>query len=183
MRNFVLKHSLAAAIVLIGTTHFGFGATRVVTSDGPDLPAVCNEIRVEAGNQLAFHAYAIGVQIYRWNGAAWELKAPDANLYADRNYRGQVGIHYAGPKWESNSGSVVKASRLNGCDVDPTHSIQWLLLRKDYTEGNGIFNGVTFIQRVNTSGGLKPTEPGMFTGEEKRIPYTAEYYFYRSEVE
>src|SRR5215216_6596767 len=140
MRKFILSHTLIVAVVLIGAAHVVFGAARLV-DDGPELPPACSELQVEAGNQLAFHAYAIGVQIYRWNGTTWDLRAPDANLYADPNYRGQVGIHYAGPKWESNSGSIVKASRLNGCDVDPANSIQWLLLRKDYTEGDGIFDG------------------------------------------
>jgi len=55
------------------------------------------------------------------------------------------------------------------------------LLSKFRTEGNGIFSSITFIQRVNTTGGLSPTEPGLVDGETKESPYTAEYYFYRAE--
>jgi hypothetical protein len=40
---------------------------------------------------------------------------------------------------------------------------------------------VTFIQRVNTIGGTAPAEAGLFVGDEARVPYTAEYYFYRAE--
>jgi hypothetical protein len=148
----------------------------------PDLPADCGTIQVEAGNKVSFRVYAIGVQIYRWNGAAWVFVAPEANLYADANYRGKVGTHYGGPTWESNSGSNVVAARVQntGCTPDPT-AIPWLLLKKVSTDGPGIFSKTTFIQRVNTTGGLIPTTPGSTVGEEKRVPYTAEYYFYRDE--
>jgi hypothetical protein len=144
----------------------------------PTLP--CTEVQVEAGNKVSFRAYAIGVQIYRWSGASWDFVAPEANLYADAGFRGKVGTHYAGPTWESNSGSQVVASRVNGCTPDST-AIPWLLLKKVSTDGPGIFSRVTFIQRVNTTGGLRPEIPGSIVGEEKRVPYTAEYYFYRAE--
>jgi hypothetical protein len=49
------------------------------------------------------------------------------------------------------------------------------------TNGPGIFNRVTYIQRVNTTGGLPPGMPGSLHGEIKEVPYTAEYYFYRAQ--
>jgi hypothetical protein len=42
----------------------------------------------------------------------------------------------------------------------------------------GIFSTVNQILRVNTTGGLIPTTPGTTVGQEARVPYTAEYYFY-----
>jgi uncharacterized protein (TIGR03118 family) len=38
---------------------------------------------------------------------------------------------------------------------------------------------VSYVQRVNTAGGLAPSAPGAFVGEERQVPYTAEYFFYR----
>lgn len=145
----------------------------------PELPAgICESLQVPAGNEVAFHVYASGVQVYRWNGSAWAFIEPVANLYADRNYRGQVGTHYAGPTWESNSGSRVVARRVADCAPNPT-AIAWLKLEARSSEGPGIFEGVTFVQRVNTSGGKAPTAAGSFVGEEARVPYTTEYFFYR----
>ena len=46
---------------------------------------------------------------------------------------------------------------------------------------NAVVRSITFIQRVNTTGGLAPSVPGLLDGETKEIPYTAEYYFYRAE--
>ena len=153
-------------------------------SNGPDLPAECSSIAVEEGNKLSFHTYARGVQIYKWNAltSMWDFVAPAANLYAEQNFFGEVGSHRAGPVWESKSGSLVEARRVQGTGCTPDSSaIAWLLLSKHRTEGSGIFSSVTFIQRVNTTGGLAPTLPGSQHGEIKEIPYTAEYYFYRAE--
>ena len=87
----------------------------------PDLPSpLCDRLQVGPGDKVAFHVYALGVQIYRWDGASWVFVAPAARLFADAEYHGEVGIHYAGPTWESNSGGKVVASRLESCAPDPT---------------------------------------------------------------
>jgi len=144
----------------------------------PDLPAGCSGLQPDASEEVGFHAYAIGVQIYRWNGASWELIAPSASLFADESYHGKVGTHYAGPTWASNSGSTVVGRRIGDCTPDAT-AIPWLKLEATSTDGPGVFNNVKHIQRVNTTGGLKPAAPGTTVGDERRIPYTAEYYFYK----
>jgi len=148
----------------------------------PELPPLCDSLQVPPGNRLFFQAYALGVQVYKWNGSSWDFVAPVANLYADTNYRLEVGFHYAGPTWESDTGSKVRAARVpdTGCSPEPTTAIPWLLLQSVETDGPGIFRRVTYIQRVNTVGGLAPTTPGSSIGAEARIPYTAEYYFYRA---
>ena len=146
----------------------------------PDLPApLCDGVQVPPGNKVAFHVYALGVQVYNWNGISWDFVAPVATLSADANYSGEVGIHYAGPTWQSNSGSKVAAKRLAGCSPDPT-AIPWLLLQTVSTTGPGIFSSVTYVQRVNTTGGLAPAAPGSSIGALAEVPYTAEYYFYRA---
>lgn len=147
----------------------------------PDLPSpLCDRVHVSSGDKVAFHVYALGVQIYRWDGTSWVFVAPSARLFADAEYHAEVGIHYAGPTWESHTGGKVVATRLESCVPDPT-AIAWLLLQTASTEGPGIFDRVTYIQRANTSGGLPPTAPGPFIGAEEEVPYSAEYYFYRAQ--
>jgi hypothetical protein len=123
--------------------------------------------------------YAVGVQVYRWDGANWSFVAPVANLYADSGFNGKVGKHYAGPVWESNSGSKAAGTVQARCTPDMT-AVPWLLLQAAPTDDPGIFSQTTYIQRVNTTGGLAPANPGTTAGEEKGVPYTAEYYFYRA---
>lgn len=170
---------IAALAVLLSVASFA-PASAPAADDllPPDLP--CTEIQVPAGHRLSYHTYALGVQRYRWNGTAWAFVEPVARLFANETYRGEVGTHYAGPAWESNSGSKVVAARINGCSVDPT-AIDWLLLQAVSNEGNGPFRRVTYIQRVNTVGGKAPIAPGSITGAIVDVPYTTEYYFYRAE--
>ena len=137
----------------------------------------CDEISVPAGSILVLHAYAKGVQKYEWNGT-WAPRGPSATLYADENYTGVIGTHFGGPTWKSNSGSFVVGQLNTPCEVGPA-DIPWLLLNGIRSQGPGIFEGVTSIQRVNTVGGRAPTLPGN-QGEMRNIPYTAEYYFYRA---
>ena len=137
----------------------------------------CDEILVDAGHKVAFHAYAEGVQIYRWTGTGWDFVAPEAVLFTEG--LGIVGIHYGGPTWESISGSKVVATVLERCPQPGT--IPWLKLKAVSSNGPGIFNGITFIQRVNTVGGSAPASPRAAVGEEVRVPYAADYFFYRKQ--
>jgi uncharacterized protein (TIGR03118 family) len=151
----------------------------------PALPPDCGKIAVAEGHQVAFRVFAVGVQIYSWSGTNWTFVAPEAILYADAEHHAQVGTHFGtpnGPAWQSNSGSKVVETRVDGCTPDPT-AIQWLLLRTISQEGAGIFSGVTYVQRVNTVGGVAPSIPGAFIGEEAEVPYTADYFFYRQATE
>jgi hypothetical protein len=181
MHNMKLKRVIGL-VLLLAVALAPLGAARANNGKrGPDLSfPLCDRLQVEPGNKVAFHVYALGVQIYRWNGTSWGFVAPVANLFADDNYRGQVGTHYAGPTWESNSGSRLVAARQTSCTPDTT-AIPWLLLQTVSTDGPGIFNSVTYVQRVNTAGGLAPAAPGPYVGAETKVPYTAEYYFYRSD--
>ncbi|MFO0950751.1 MAG: DUF3455 domain-containing protein [Isosphaeraceae bacterium] len=143
----------------------------------PDL-SECPALEVPSGNKLAFHTYAEGVQVYRWDGSAWQFVAPEALLFADAGGGGVVGIHFAGPTWESLSGSRVVGSVVARYTADPD-SIPWLLLKAVSSEGPGPFHRITAIQRLYTVGGKAPGFPGAYLGDVARVPYTAEYFFYR----
>jgi hypothetical protein len=147
----------------------------------PEVPAA---LAVPDGNKVSFQGYAEGVQIYVSTPSptdptafVWTFKAPEAVLFD--NDGNVVAIHYAGPTWESSSGSKVIGARVAGATVDPT-AIPWLLLRAASTEGPGIFEHTTFVQRVNTNGGLAPATAPTQAGQEARVPYTADYYFFRA---
>jgi len=144
----------------------------------PEVPAA---IQVPGGtNKVHFHAYAVGVQIYVWNESAWVFQAPEAVLSPDNGTNGEIGIHYAGPTWESESGSKVVGAAIANAPSPNANSIPLLLIRAVATEGPGIFARTTYIQRVNTVGGRAPDIAGTAVGQVARVPYTAEYFFYRA---
>jgi hypothetical protein len=138
-------------------------------------------------NMVSFHAYAIGVQIYIWNGSSWVFKAPQAVLYDDDG--NIVATHFLNttlglPEWKSNSGSDVVGMRQAASSVNPPvdpNAIPWLLLEAVSTAKPGVLAATTYVQRVNTAGGKAPSTAGTTVGQEADVPYTAEYYFYRAQ--
>lgn len=140
----------------------------------------CDSLRPPARSKLAAHFHATGVQIYRWSGRVWTFVAPEAVLYADTGRKEKVGKHFAGPTWESVGGSTVVGGAARRCTPDPA-AIPWLSLTAVSGDRPGVFRRVTFIQRMHTVGGLAPSAPGSVVGEEARVPYSAEYLFYRSD--
>jgi hypothetical protein len=185
-----LKHSLVAVAVtalLAGCAEDSpvgpVAALAPTAGSGTETLAVdlgdCDNLRVRAGSQLVFHAYAQGLQIYRWDGTSWSLVGPSATLFADAEGKGIVGTHYTGPTWKSTSGSTVVGAVSERCTANPD-AIQWLLLGAVSHEGSGVFQGVTHIQRVHTVGGKAPAEEGSFTDQVRGVSYTAEYFFYRA---
>jgi hypothetical protein len=160
--------------LFLGALVIGTHADPGQDNRAPDVPPA---LQVPDGNKVHFHAYAVGVQIYTNDTAhsAWVFKAPEAVLFdADGNI---VGIHYAGPTWESESGSTVVGRAVTNAPA--ANTIPWLLLQARTTEGPGIFERTTYIQRVHTTGGRAPSTAPLPSDVEVRVPYTAEYYFYR----
>lgn len=179
-RNGLHGLSLVAATALIAACADTTDSARLAPT-APSFTSIalgpCPDLG--ASGEPTFHAYATGVQIYRWSGTAWVFVAPRATLYADRGRHAVVGSHYAGPTWESVSGSTVAGAVAKRCTPN-ANAIPWLLLDATSSAGPGVLRGVTQIQRLNTVGGLAPSAPGSAPGEVAEVPYAAEYYFYRS---
>ncbi len=143
------------------------------------------ELRAPAGEQPAFVLQAQGVQVYACKQSTvdayaynWVFIAPEATL---REGGAVVGHHGAGPTWESTSdGSSVKGAVRQKQDGG-AGNIPWLLLAGTPAAHEGRFSGVTSVQRVATHGGAEPTAicDASRMGQEARVPYTAEYYFYK----
>ena len=145
-------------------------------------PEVPDELTVGTTNKVHFHGYALGVQIYTWNGTDWGNAVPRATLFDDDG--NVVATHFGtpnGPAWRSNSGSEVVGKLPPKKVIMDRTAIPWLLLPANapFTHGPGVFANTTFVHRVNTVGGLAPFEPGAFVGQVVEVPYAADYFFYR----
>lgn len=124
--------------------------------------------------------HASGVQIYVLamgpdGHPTWKLKAPDATFSG----KALEGKHYAGPTWECTAdGSKVVGEKISEQPSPDPNAVPWLLLKAKSHEGSGVFSHVTFIRRINTSGGKAPATTGAKVGDEVRVPYSADYVFY-----
>jgi hypothetical protein len=152
-------------------------ATLLITQPA-SANAVPDAIAVPKGNEMYLEAHAVGVQIYSCSGQAWSLSGPRADLY-DRGRK--IGTHFAGPTWQTKDGSQVVGARVSGVNVDPT-AIDWLLLSATSTTP-GNLGKTTYIQRVNTTGGLVPPAADCHAGTAgtvKEVAYTADYRFFKT---
>ena len=166
------RATVGALAVLLGG-----GLTALATDNrAPEVPD--DRLAVEEGNKVHFHGFGVGVQIYTWDGVKWAGPVPRATLFDDEG--NIVATHFAGPRWMSNSGSIVKGTVVFPLTVN-ANAIPWVLLSATSEGGPGIFANTTFIQRVNTVGGKQPSEDGAFVGQVAEVPYTADYFFYRAE--
>ncbi len=144
--------------------------------------SIPEQIKVPAGNHPVLTAHAKGDQIYQCSLSkgvyAWITQAPDARLFDAQGHI--VGNHTAGPVWEYKEGSRVLGRVVSKIDIAPETSISWLLVEVVAHKGNGFFSNVSFINRINTRGGLPPLSGcnANHLGMEKRVAYTADYIFY-----
>jgi len=60
--------------------------------------------------------------------------------------------------------------------ANPCYGLNVVTLR-----GRGFSIALRPFKRVNTVGGIAPATPGTVVGQEARVPYKAEYVFYRAQ--
>ena len=148
------------------------------------LPAA---VQVPAGNKVAMETVGVGEITYECRAKAnmagqfeWVFVGPDAKLM-DRSGK-QVGKYYGPPAtWESMDGSKLTATQLA---VAPAMagSIPLQLVKANPAMGTGAMNGVTYIQRVATQGGVAPAMAcdGMAMGKKQIVKYQADYIFWKA---
>jgi hypothetical protein len=124
---------------------------------------------------------AKGVQVYECRNPsgsttpAWVFVAPEAQLFDERGR--SVGSHGAGPYWMALDGSQVVGSVRARADAPANGAIPWLLLTTQSVGTPGFLSSVSFIQRVNTIGGIAPAKgcDAASVGQLTRVGYRADY--------
>jgi len=188
--------ALACTVALPRAAH----AEKVVPPNVPD------KLKVLGDNKAFLVGHAIGTQNYvclaAGAGFAWNLFTPEATLFTDEEK--QIITHFFSPN--PHEGGIVRATWQDSRDTsefwgqatvtadhasDPQFvkdgAIPWVLLAfagsQDGPRGNnGRLTPTTFVQRVNTDGGVAPPSAcsqASDVGKKAFIPYTADYFFYK----
>ncbi|MBF8178641.1 MAG: DUF3455 domain-containing protein [Burkholderiaceae bacterium] len=175
-------NKLHSVVVLAGFAAFSSAWAAPFTQDA--LPAA---VQVPAGNHVAMETVGAGTITYEckvkkdtMDQHEWVFVGPDAVL-SDRSGKA-VGKYFGPPAtWESNDGSKITATQLA---VAPggTGNIPLQLVKANPAMGNGAMNGVTFIQRVATKGGVAPASACAAgnLGAKEIVKYQADYIFWKA---
>jgi hypothetical protein len=165
------------------------------------VPSVPPNLKVQPGNQPFLKAAAVGTQNYICLPSGWTFIGPQATLFVtiqwfNGSVHQQVATHFLTPNpgeeatnrplWQSSIDSSIVWGKQVETSADPNYvdpaAIPWLLLERAGSQtgpsGGSMLSQTTFIQRLNTSGGLKPTT-ACTVGAREFVPYTADYVFYR----
>ena len=150
----------------------------------PEPPGLGPAIRAGADEEPAFVLSANGVHVYECkatpsaNAFAWYFTAPDATLYEGSR---SVATHKSPNLFESLSDRSSVSGVVRSTQNAGVNNLPWVLLRAQPLSPQGMFAGVTSIQRVNTSGGAAPGTgcAAGNAGAEARVNFTADYYFYK----
>jgi hypothetical protein len=191
---------VAGVLVLVALAPLTAAAQDVSGQHPPEVPAT---LEPPAGQEPFLIARAVGTQNYicqaTLTGPGWRLFGPQATLFhaVGGALRKQIATHFlsanpveaaiARPTWQDS----IDSSRIWGrAAADPVSvradAIPWLLVQvvgaAPGTLGSSRLAQSTFIQRVNTVGGLADpiTCDASRIGATVLVPYEADYVFYRS---
>jgi len=206
MKRYILTAARIAAIGLVVTA-----GARAAHAENITVPAVPDNLNVDEGNEVFLVGHGVGTQNYvcttsttSASGFAFSLFTPEATLFNGEGK--QLITHFFSPNgdptvkppeagtirvtWEdSRDSSRVWAMLLEQSTNEQfvqKDAVAWLKLQTvgvdAGTTGSGRLTKVTFIQRLNTAGGLAP-KSGCSTfedlGRRAFVPYTADYFFYK----
>ena len=186
MRSNRTPYALTAVLLAAGLAGCATGNSGGRTDSALQVSKVPAAIAVPSGNKMVFMLRATGLQNYECRarpdaagGYDWVAGAPEAALHDKSD--SLVGRHYGGPTWEYGDDSKVTGKVIAEAPATEPASIAWLLLQGTPAPRTGVMNGVTYIQRVNTQGGVAPSETcnASATGTRKGVRYAADYLFYK----
>ena len=158
-------------------------ATGAAHADHHMLP---DAVKVPDGNEVALKTRALGHITYECQEKkdapgqfAWTFKIPHAHLYDSENT--QIGRYYGAPKgatWEANDGSKVIGKQLAvSPNTTTAGSIPLQLVQQNGYEGSGAMSKISYIQRLNTVGGVAPQSICNVQAKGKKdvVAYSADY--------
>jgi hypothetical protein len=193
-------------VAAVAATAFTIALTQPASADqGITPPSVPTDIQVPAGNIPYLVGHAVGTQNYiclpSGSGFQYVLFTPQATLFNEDME--QITTHFFSPNpdeggtvraaWQHSQdtstvwGRVLPGDSYTGSDYVAPGAIAWLLVTivgdQAGPTGGDKLTKTTYIQRVNTSGGVAPSTgcaSSADIGHPAFVPYTTDYYFYRA---
>ena len=179
----IFKTTLAATAALALSACASNMSAPAMPFSQASLPAA---VQVPAGHTVAMETVGVGQITYECRakkdmaGHEWVFVGPDAQLM-DRMGK-KVGKYYGPPAtWESNDGSKLTGAQVAVAPA-AAGSIPLQLVKANPAMGMGAMQGVTYIQRVATQGGVAPAMlcDGSKVGVKQIVNYQADYILWKA---
>lgn len=185
MRRIIGSLGIVSLAALLGACAAGSGGgMQAKAFDQAALPAA---VQVPAGHKVAMETVGTGLITYECRAKAnmadayeWAFVGPDAKLL-DRSGK-EVGKYFGPPAtWQSNDGSKITATQLAVAPAQPG-AIPLQLVKANAAMGAGSMQGVAYIQRVATQGGVAPARAcdAAALRSKETVKYQADYIFWRA---
>lgn len=177
-----MERSLFAA-ALLGTLALA-GCSHMAPMPMVDNTSLPEAVRVPGGHRQTMHTVGKGEITYECrvkkdlpSAFEWVFVAPLATL-ADAQGK-PVGKYYAGPTWEALDGSKVTGKQVAVAPAS-AGNIPLQLVKAEPAQGVGAMQGVAYIQRLKTQGGVAPAEAcdATTSAQRRQVSYQADYVFY-----
>lgn len=173
-----------AAVAVMSLTACASQMAAVPSFKQDGLPAA---VMVPAGQKVYMETVGVGEITYECRAKKdaagqfeWVFAGPDAKLL-DRAGK-QVGKYYGPPAtWEAVDGSKITGKQL-ATAPGGTGNIPFQLVQANPAMGKGAMEGVSYIQRVATQGGVAPASAcgAGNVGAKQIVKYQADYIFWRA---
>jgi Protein of unknown function (DUF3455) len=149
--------------------------------------ALPQAVKVPAGHRVAWETVGVGEITYECRAKAnmadafeWVFVGPKADLKSRKGDK--VGLYFGPPAtWAGTDGSNITGTQVA---VAPAQagSIPLQLVKANPANGSGVMQGVSYIQRVATKGGVAPALPcaAPSVGSRQIVQYQADYIFWKA---
>ncbi|AYN16224.1 DUF3455 domain-containing protein [Pseudomonas monteilii] len=147
--------------------------------------ALPDAVKVPDGHRVLLETVGVGEITYECRDKAntpgqteWTFVGPKATLN-DRAGR-QVGDYFGPPAtWQAKDGSKVTGTQVAVAPADKG-AIPYQLVKANLAEGKGAMQGVSYIQRLATRGGVAPASDctAQNKGARQVVMYQADYVFW-----
>ncbi|NQD55205.1 DUF3455 domain-containing protein [Pseudomonas sp. CM25] len=142
-------------------------------------------VKVPDGHRVMLETIGVGEITYECRDKAstpgqteWAFVGPKAVL---NDRAGKALGEYFGPPatWQAKDGSKVTGTQLAVAPAG-TSALPYQLVKANPTEGQGAMQGVSYIQRLATQGGVAPASgcTAQDKGTRQQVKYQADYVFW-----
>ena len=140
-----------------------------------------SSIKVPDDQMPVLRFAARGVQVFRCEQRdgtyGWWYRLPEAELFDAAG--AVVARHGTDFSFEHVDGSRLLGKVAASDSAPSDQDLRWLLL-STRAFGQGAFTGITYVQRVNTKGGIPPARcERKQENQVLRVDFSAEFVFYR----